>query len=202
MLVCRMLSVGHAAHRPAVAPFAVTITCKYIRFSGTREEQPKICNHVPVYTPSVLHDVAPPATTSDTAIIVFVNTYSTYCRWVPASLSDGGAGVVTMGDQAPHDCSAHRQGGPLLDRSRLYLSTLVLPKDLTYLDLSHNRIRGTVPKSLEQLSTLQTLDLSYNRLCGLLPKLHGTTSATAARCSRAATTKKLPNLCIYRTSLK
>jgi hypothetical protein len=30
MLVRRMVSVGHAAYRPAAAPFAVTIACKYI----------------------------------------------------------------------------------------------------------------------------------------------------------------------------
>lgn len=53
------------------------------------------------------------------------------------------------------------------------LSKLVFPPELTYLDLSHNRIRGTVPRSLAALSTLQTLDLSYNRLCGPLPRLHG-----------------------------
>jgi Leucine-rich repeat (LRR) protein len=53
------------------------------------------------------------------------------------------------------------------------LSKLVFPPELTYLDLSHNHIRGTVPLSLERLSTLQKLDLSYNRLCGPLPKGHG-----------------------------
>jgi hypothetical protein len=53
------------------------------------------------------------------------------------------------------------------------LSQLVFPPEMTYLDLSHNLIRGTVPLSLERLSTLQKLDLSYNRLCGPLPKGHG-----------------------------
>lgn len=53
------------------------------------------------------------------------------------------------------------------------LSKAVFPPELTYLDLSHNRIHGTVPQSLGRLSTLQKLDLSYNRLCGPLPKFHG-----------------------------
>ncbi|KAK1260073.1 hypothetical protein QJS04_geneDACA010380 [Acorus gramineus] len=47
-------------------------------------------------------------------------------------------------------------------------SKVVLPKHLGKLDISHNRIYGTIPKGL--LKGLLAFNASYNRLCGEIPK--------------------------------
>ena len=46
------------------------------------------------------------------------------------------------------------------------ISEVVFPKDVENLDLSHNKIYGTLPPSLAKLSNLQQFNVIYNRLCG------------------------------------
>ncbi|KAK7400240.1 hypothetical protein VNO78_11441 [Psophocarpus tetragonolobus] len=47
---------------------------------------------------------------------------------------------------------------------------LEFPKTLVMLDVSHNRIYGTLPKGLATLKNLVSLDVSYNNLCGKIPQ--------------------------------
>ncbi|PVH35447.1 hypothetical protein PAHAL_7G188000 [Panicum hallii] len=54
------------------------------------------------------------------------------------------------------------------NRLRFNLTGLEMPRDLLFLNLSHNRIYGGVPASLLE-SRVVTLDLSYNELCGEIP---------------------------------
>ncbi|KAK9154947.1 hypothetical protein Sjap_002427 [Stephania japonica] len=49
------------------------------------------------------------------------------------------------------------------------LSNVRFSRKLVTLDLSHNRIFGSVPRQLSQVDTLMGLKLSYNRLCGEIP---------------------------------
>nr|XP_010943596.1 polygalacturonase inhibitor 1-like [Elaeis guineensis] len=49
------------------------------------------------------------------------------------------------------------------------MTRVVFPRRLTKLDLSHNRIRGRVSKSLMDLNQLKDLNLTYNQLCGEIP---------------------------------
>ncbi|XP_010943595.1 polygalacturonase inhibitor 1-like [Elaeis guineensis] len=49
------------------------------------------------------------------------------------------------------------------------MTHVMFPHHLTYLDLSHNRIRGRVSKSFMDLNELTYLNLTYNRLCGEIP---------------------------------
>ncbi|XP_052176486.1 polygalacturonase inhibitor-like [Diospyros lotus] len=48
------------------------------------------------------------------------------------------------------------------------LTKVVFPASLTWLDLNHNKIYGSLPQSLADLQ-LQHLNVSYNRLCGQIP---------------------------------
>lgn len=48
------------------------------------------------------------------------------------------------------------------------LSNVDLPQGIKVLDISRNKIYGSLPKRLGQLP-LQTLDVSHNRLCGMIP---------------------------------
>ncbi|KAG5057775.1 hypothetical protein JHK82_012755 [Glycine max] len=50
------------------------------------------------------------------------------------------------------------------------LGKLGLSKTLEGLDLSHNRLYGTLPKGLTSLKDLYYLDVSYNNLCGKIPR--------------------------------
>ncbi|KAI3964400.1 hypothetical protein MKX01_028735 [Papaver californicum] len=50
------------------------------------------------------------------------------------------------------------------------LTKVNFPKSLTWLDLSHNKIFGSIPEEIKGLE-LQMLNVSYNRLCGKIP--HG-----------------------------
>ncbi|KAI3949467.1 hypothetical protein MKW92_028793 [Papaver armeniacum] len=50
------------------------------------------------------------------------------------------------------------------------LSKVRVPKNLIVLDLSHNKIYGTIPGEIKD-STLYRLNVSYNSLCGKIP--HG-----------------------------
>ena len=54
------------------------------------------------------------------------------------------------------------------NRLRFNLTGLEMPRNLLLLNLSHNRIYGRVPTSLQQ-SGVVVLDLSYNELCGEIP---------------------------------
>ncbi|KAF8109497.1 hypothetical protein N665_0095s0066 [Sinapis alba] len=49
------------------------------------------------------------------------------------------------------------------------LSKVKFGKSLALLDLSHNRIFGTLPREMTQLR-LQRFNVSYNRLCGKIPR--------------------------------
>lgn len=62
---------------------------------------------------------------------------------------------------------------PIIDLSRnlfeFDLSKVEFNDNLQYLDLNHNKIYGSLPQGLAQLSNLQFLNVSYNRLCGQIP---------------------------------
>lgn len=47
-------------------------------------------------------------------------------------------------------------------------SNVDLPQGLEYLDVSHNKIYGSLPKRLGQLP-LKSIDVSFNQLCGKIP---------------------------------
>ncbi|XP_061955671.1 polygalacturonase inhibitor-like [Populus nigra] len=49
------------------------------------------------------------------------------------------------------------------------LSKVVFPNTLTYLDVNHNKIFGSIPTQMTQLNYL-SLNVSYNRLCGQIPQ--------------------------------
>lgn len=75
--------------------------------------------------------------------------------------------------------SCHVQDGSA-DCSHLSLSAIPpnLPRNLTSLDMSHNRLRGIPPESLAPYPGLVHLNVSYNTitkldggLCGMLPLL-------------------------------
>ncbi|WOL12363.1 polygalacturonase inhibitor 1-like [Canna indica] len=68
-----------------------------------------------------------------------------------------------------------------------------LPWQLEYLDLSHNRIRGGVPKSLKDLYQLLVLNLTYNQLCGEIP--------TGRAMTRHSADSYLHNKCLCGTPL-
>ncbi|KAJ6699911.1 POLYGALACTURONASE INHIBITOR 2 [Salix purpurea] len=48
-------------------------------------------------------------------------------------------------------------------------SKVVFPTTLTNLDINHNKIFGSIPTQMTQL-TILSLNVSYNRLCGLIPQ--------------------------------
>lgn len=52
---------------------------------------------------------------------------------------------------------------------RFSLTGAELPGQLSFLDLSHNAIRGRIPVAVANLTNLQELDLSFNKLCGQVP---------------------------------
>ncbi|CAN6486715.1 unnamed protein product [Victoria cruziana] len=63
----------------------------------------------------------------------------------------------------------------VIDISRnLYIafdfSIVSFPKTLTTLKIEHNEIYGAIPKSILQLTDLQVLNVSYNRVCGTIPQ--------------------------------
>ncbi|ONK55084.1 uncharacterized protein A4U43_UnF7760 [Asparagus officinalis] len=49
------------------------------------------------------------------------------------------------------------------------LSSVTYPLYLSWLDISHNRIRGSIDEQITELQGLGILDMSYNRLCGPIP---------------------------------
>jgi Leucine-rich repeat (LRR) protein len=52
---------------------------------------------------------------------------------------------------------------------RFDLSGVEFPENLTYVDLSHNGIRGAIPAQVATLDNLQQFNVSFNRLCGEVP---------------------------------
>jgi Leucine-rich repeat (LRR) protein len=48
------------------------------------------------------------------------------------------------------------------------LSNVTFPSGLDNLDISHNKIFGSIPPQMTQIP-LQSLNMSYNRLCGQIP---------------------------------
>ncbi|WVZ65388.1 hypothetical protein U9M48_014762 [Paspalum notatum var. saurae] len=66
------------------------------------------------------------------------------------------------------------------------LTEVWFPHHLRFLDLSHNRIRGAVAKSLRDVR-LEHFDVSYNQLCGEIPagrfmSMHGADSYAHNQC--------------------
>ncbi|MCL7044662.1 hypothetical protein MKW94_010648 [Papaver nudicaule] len=49
------------------------------------------------------------------------------------------------------------------------LTKVKFPKNLNWLDISHNKIYGGIPEEIKGLENLQTLKMGYNRLCGKIP---------------------------------
>ncbi|XP_047318589.1 polygalacturonase inhibitor-like [Impatiens glandulifera] len=49
------------------------------------------------------------------------------------------------------------------------LSKVVFYKSMSWLDLNHNKIYGSLPQGLTSLNQLQFLNVSYNSLCGKIP---------------------------------
>jgi Leucine-rich repeat (LRR) protein len=52
---------------------------------------------------------------------------------------------------------------------RFDLSGMEFPENATYIDLSHNGIRGGIPAQVANLANLQQFNVSFNRLCGEVP---------------------------------
>ncbi|KAJ6804247.1 polygalacturonase inhibitor-like [Iris pallida] len=59
----------------------------------------------------------------------------------------------------------------MLQRNKLAfdLSGVEYPSDLTYVDVSHNRIYGSISEQILEGPVLHYLDVSYNELCGKIP---------------------------------
>ncbi|XP_010265823.1 PREDICTED: polygalacturonase inhibitor-like [Nelumbo nucifera] len=49
------------------------------------------------------------------------------------------------------------------------LSKVRFPQNLTFLVLTHNKVRGSIPEQVTELDSLLLFDVSYNRLCGKIP---------------------------------
>ncbi|KAI3964402.1 hypothetical protein MKX01_028737 [Papaver californicum] len=49
------------------------------------------------------------------------------------------------------------------------LTNVKFPKDLNWLDISHNKIFGGIPEEIKDLDNLYKLKVGYNRLCGKIP---------------------------------
>ncbi|KAI3985181.1 hypothetical protein MKX01_015115 [Papaver californicum] len=49
------------------------------------------------------------------------------------------------------------------------LTNIKFPKDLNWLDISHNKIFGGIPEEIKGLEYLYMLKVGYNRLCGKIP---------------------------------
>ncbi|XP_062232510.1 polygalacturonase inhibitor-like [Phragmites australis] len=52
---------------------------------------------------------------------------------------------------------------------RFSMTGVELPEQLSFVDVSHNGIRGRIPAQVANLSNLQQLNVSYNWLCGEVP---------------------------------
>ncbi|XP_057438729.1 polygalacturonase inhibitor-like [Lotus japonicus] len=69
---------------------------------------------------------------------------------------------------------AHNKKTQLLDLSRnllsFDLSKVEFPKSLTWLDLNHNKIHGSIPVGLSAVQNLQQFNVSYNLLSGKIPQ--------------------------------
>nr|QHH26533.1 polygalacturonase-inhibiting protein [Hypericum perforatum] len=61
-------------------------------------------------------------------------------------------------------------GSIVLSRNQLEfnLSLVVLPDDFIYLDISHNKIYGSIPPQMGDIG-IHYFNVSYNRLCGEIP---------------------------------
>ncbi|KAK3141002.1 hypothetical protein QOZ80_5AG0408800 [Eleusine coracana subsp. coracana] len=55
------------------------------------------------------------------------------------------------------------------NRFAFSLTGAELPEQLSFLDLSHNGIRGRIPEQLANLTNLKAFNVSYNKLCGQVP---------------------------------
>ncbi|RZC71842.1 hypothetical protein C5167_035660 [Papaver somniferum] len=49
------------------------------------------------------------------------------------------------------------------------LTMVKFPKDLNWLDISHNKVFGGIPDEIKDLDNLYNLKVGYNRLCGKIP---------------------------------
>lgn len=73
------------------------------------------------------------------------------------------------------------------------MSDLEIPLGMNILDLSHNRIYGSLPEGLAHLPQLNIFDVSYNRLCGRIP--------TGGTLAQFHNTSYLHNKCLCGTPL-
>lgn len=96
---------------------------------------------------------------------------------IPPSLSDIDFWEVTLaGNRLTGDASflfGEKKRADLIDLSRnrldFDLSTVSFPLRLTQLDVSHNKIHGSISKQVSKLGMLQAFNVSYNELCGPIP---------------------------------
>ncbi|KAH7655664.1 L domain-like protein [Dioscorea alata] len=96
---------------------------------------------------------------------------------IPISLGDADLGYIYLaGNRFTGDASflfSESKQANEIDLSRnqfeMDMSSLSFPQNLRLLDLSFNRIKGTIPASLARLNDLNSFNVSHNMLCGRIP---------------------------------
>uniref|UniRef100_A0A0D9WBS5 Leucine-rich repeat-containing N-terminal plant-type domain-containing protein n=1 Tax=Leersia perrieri TaxID=77586 RepID=A0A0D9WBS5_9ORYZ len=83
------------------------------------------------------------------------------------------AHVDVSRNQLTGDASPLFRRGRYVDVSRngfvFNMSGVVFDEEVTYVDVSHNAIRGGVPAQVANLTSLQMFNVSYNKMCGQIP---------------------------------